>query len=168
MYDSDAWSLSVQEPSRGDTGARAGTLDTITFSAAISACAKGGQWEEALGLLSEMASEGVLLDTITYSAAILACEEAGAVCQCDSLYAEVFADGSLDHRPDSFSIDMDLHGLCASVARAAVRFVLTDLRWTASSSLPMRDLKVVTGFPFLLTPQPSSLYAISPPHRVVL
>ena len=33
--------------------------DTMTYSAAVSACEKGSQWEEALGLLREMASQGV-------------------------------------------------------------------------------------------------------------
>ena len=67
-----------------------------------------GQWEEALGLLWEMASKGVERDTITYNAAVSACEEAGSVCHCNALYAEAFADGLLDHRLDSFSIEMDL------------------------------------------------------------
>ena len=142
--------------------------DTVTYSAAISACEKGCQWEEELGLLREMTSEGVKQDTITYSVAISACEEAGAFCQSDALCAKAYADGLLDHQLDSFPTDMDLHCLCASVARSAVRFVLTDLRRTASSSLPMWDLNVVTGFSFLLTQQPSSLYEMSPPHRVVL
>ena len=99
-------------------------------------------------LLREMASQGVERDTITYSAAISACEEAGAVRQSDALYAEAFADGLLDHRHESFPTDMDIHSLCASVAWAAVRFVLTDLRRTASSSMQMRDLIVVSDFSF--------------------
>ena len=33
--------------------------NTITYNAAISACEKGGQWEEALGLLREMGSKGI-------------------------------------------------------------------------------------------------------------
>ena len=48
----------------------------ITYSAAISACAKGGKREEALGLLREMASK-VERDVITYNAAISACEKDG-------------------------------------------------------------------------------------------
>ena len=71
------------------------------------------------------------------------------------MYAEAYSDGLLDHRLESSPTDMDLHRLPASVARAAVRFVLADLRRTASSSLPMRDFNVVTGF-LLLTPLLSS------------
>ena len=87
-----------------------------------------------MGLLREMASQGVERNTITYNAAISACEEGGAVRQCDALYAEAYAVGLLDHRLETSPTDMDLHFLSASVARAAVRFVLSDLRRTALSS----------------------------------
>ena len=93
-----------------------------------------------------MLSEGIERNTITYSAAISACEEGGFVRQSDALYAEAHVDGLLDYRLVSCPTDIDMHGFCASVVRAAVRFVLTDLRQTASSSCPMRDLNVVTGF----------------------
>ena len=43
--------------------------NTITYSAAISACGKGAQWQRALLLLEDMQAEGVPADTITYSAA---------------------------------------------------------------------------------------------------
>ena len=140
--------------------------NTITYNAAISACAKGGQWEEALGLLSEMASKGVERNIITYSAAISACEEAGVVRQCDALYAEAYSAGLLDHRLESSPIDIDLHYLPASVARAAVRFVLANLRRTASSSLLMKDLYVVTGSHSSPRPFPSN--AISSQLRSAL
>jgi pentatricopeptide repeat protein len=49
--------------------------DVITFSAAISACTTGGQWEKALDLFREMQSRGIDPDVITFSAAISACEK---------------------------------------------------------------------------------------------
>ena len=39
--------------------------DTITYSAAISACEKGGQWQEALRLLDEMECKNLLPREIT-------------------------------------------------------------------------------------------------------
>merc|ERR1711907_889494 len=50
-------------------------LDTITYSAAISACERGQQWITATTLLREMQQWHMKLDTITYSAAISACEK---------------------------------------------------------------------------------------------
>ena len=46
---------------------------TITYSAAISACVKGEQWQQALDLLERMPGEGLERNTITYNAAISAC-----------------------------------------------------------------------------------------------
>ena len=56
------------------------TPDTITYSAAISACEKAGGIDgmnNTLKLLQEMKEEGITPDTISYSAAISACEKAG-------------------------------------------------------------------------------------------
>jgi pentatricopeptide repeat protein len=39
--------------------------DVITFSATISACEKGGQWQRALALLDEMRAARVAPDVIT-------------------------------------------------------------------------------------------------------
>ena len=49
--------------------------DVISYSAAISACEKGSQWEKALGLLQDMTCRGIKPDVISYSAAISACEK---------------------------------------------------------------------------------------------
>ena len=50
--------------------------DTTSYSAAISACEKGKQWEVALELLKECKT-WTTPDTISYSAAISACEKGG-------------------------------------------------------------------------------------------
>ncbi len=51
------------------------TPDVITYNAAISACDKGRQWQEALRLVYEMLAKGLTPDVITYNAAIFACEK---------------------------------------------------------------------------------------------
>ena len=51
--------------------------NTITYSAAISACEKAGDWVRALQLFQGMANSLVEANTITYNAAITACEKAG-------------------------------------------------------------------------------------------
>eukprot|EP00973_Karenia_brevis_P092825 12414284-Karenia_brevis.AAC.1 len=49
-------------------------LDVISFSAAISVCEKGGQWQHAW---AEMRGERLHLDVISFSAAISAQEKGG-------------------------------------------------------------------------------------------
>eukprot|EP00967_Tisochrysis_lutea_P006245 scaffold7418_cov31-Tisochrysis_lutea.AAC.3 len=51
--------------------------NTITYSAAISACDKAGEWTRALQLLRRMQTEGVPPDLIIFNAAIGACARAG-------------------------------------------------------------------------------------------
>ena len=49
--------------------------DVFAYNAAMSACEKCEQWQQALGLLAETRSANVLPNVITYNAAISACEE---------------------------------------------------------------------------------------------
>ena len=49
--------------------------NVISYNAAISACEKGSQWQEALELLAEMQAQGLEPNVISYSAAISACEK---------------------------------------------------------------------------------------------
>ena len=51
--------------------------NVISFSAAISACEKGGHWHEAVRLLSVMSWEDLSPDVISFSADISACEKGG-------------------------------------------------------------------------------------------
>ena len=51
------------------------TPDEISYNAAISACEKGKQWEEALRLLQQMTCRALTPDEISYSAAISAFEK---------------------------------------------------------------------------------------------
>ena len=57
---------------------RAGvTRDMISFSAAISACEKGGQWQTTLSLLEDIRWAGVILKVFSLTAAMSACERVG-------------------------------------------------------------------------------------------
>eukprot|EP00930_Biecheleria_cincta_P013433 TRINITY_DN11972_c7_g1_i1.p1 TRINITY_DN11972_c7_g1~~TRINITY_DN11972_c7_g1_i1.p1 ORF type:complete len:332 (-),score=69.50 TRINITY_DN11972_c7_g1_i1:21-1016(-) len=51
--------------------------DRIVYSACISACEKGGQWQHAIALLAEMAGFAVQRNSISYNATVSACEKAG-------------------------------------------------------------------------------------------
>ena len=48
------------------------------LNAAISACDKGGRWDQALVLLYRMEVSGITPDAVSYSAAIAACGHGGA------------------------------------------------------------------------------------------
>ncbi|CAE8614882.1 unnamed protein product, partial [Polarella glacialis] len=52
-------------------------VNVYHFSAAISACEKGGQWQQALNLLSLMPEASVAPNEITYNATMSACEKGG-------------------------------------------------------------------------------------------
>ena len=47
--------------------------NVITYFAAISACEKGGEWQQALGLLAVTQTADLVPNIITYNAAISAC-----------------------------------------------------------------------------------------------
>jgi pentatricopeptide repeat domain-containing protein 1 len=49
--------------------------NVITYSALISACAKGAQWQRAMAVFEEMKAAGVQPNDITYSALISACDK---------------------------------------------------------------------------------------------
>ena len=63
--------------------------NVITYSAAISACAKGLQPDHALRLLQDMQHQGLMPDVITYNAAISACEKGRTPQQALNLLQEM-------------------------------------------------------------------------------
>jgi len=76
------------------------TPNTISYSAAISACEKEGQWQQALILLREMESRGISPGTISYNAAISACEKGGQWQRALALLREMESRGIV---PDTIS-----------------------------------------------------------------
>ena len=56
----------------GEAGRRRVTGNVISYAAAISVYEKGGHWEQALSLLTEMQDEGVTRNVIGYIAAFSA------------------------------------------------------------------------------------------------
>ena len=68
------------------------TDDTITCNAAISACEKGEQWQQALELFERMWCESVKRDTITYNSAISAYEKSGQWQQALELFERMWCE----------------------------------------------------------------------------
>jgi pentatricopeptide repeat protein len=71
----------------------AGLKNVFHYSAAISACEKGGQWEKALQLLEEMRAKDVEPNVITYNATTSACEKGGQCEKALQLLEEMRAKG---------------------------------------------------------------------------
>ena len=69
------------------------STNACIYSAAISACSKGGCWERALGLLEEMHAVSLEPDVVSYNAAISACAKgkqwASALSLLDRMRLEV-------------------------------------------------------------------------------
>jgi len=66
-----------------------GQADLIAYSAAITACAKGAAWEQALLLVANLHAIRTKLDVITFGAGMSACEKAGVWQQSGFLLQDV-------------------------------------------------------------------------------
>jgi pentatricopeptide repeat protein len=117
----------------------------FTYSASISACEKGGQWERALQLLAEMQQKGVQPNVITYSAVIEVLERSKQREKVDEVYGQALRGGHYhhrehgsSHRSDSDTLTMDLHDFPTAVALASVRHVLRSLQ-------DRKALVIITG-----------------------
>ena len=62
--------------------------NVISYSAAISACGKGGKWEEALSLIKQMRSVDIEPNMFTYAASIQACAYAGQPAEALQIFDE--------------------------------------------------------------------------------
>ncbi len=65
----------------------------ISYNAAISACEKGGQWEQAMQLLQQMVKQGITPNVISYNAAISACEKVGQCEHAIKLFGDMEKEG---------------------------------------------------------------------------
>ncbi|CAK0863572.1 unnamed protein product [Prorocentrum cordatum] len=63
--------------------------DPISCNAGISACDRGGQWQQACLLIGEMRQARMAPDVISYSAGISACARGGQWQQALSLLSEM-------------------------------------------------------------------------------
>ena len=126
-------------------GRRGVEPDVISFSAAISACEKGGQWERALSLLEEMGRRGVEPDVVSFNAAL------DAVCAQQPVQARALwlRGVGLGHYVGFESNErghpkLDLHNLSEGAAETAVRWWLEERLPLLSN--PPEQLIIVTGW----------------------
>ena len=77
---------------------RAINPDVFSYSTAISACGKGGQWKSAVNLLREMVERGIQPNNISYSAAISACRRRPQWENAVNLLREMAERGTKQHQ----------------------------------------------------------------------
>merc|ERR1712054_276066 len=99
--------------------------DVISFSAAISACEKDGQWEKALQMLDEIQQRRLEPNVISFNAAISACEKSLHHREADRLYQEAGIAGFYSQFLISDLNRLDLHGASQQLANVIVRNFLT-------------------------------------------
>ena len=117
----------------------------ISLNAAISACEKGGQWEQALILFEAMPGSNVEPDMVSYNA-LLDCVE---IYSSNRLGGEIFQNGLLPmlQATSVFQyLQVDLHGLSEGSARLALQWWLSKTVARRLEVLDRLDCIVVTGY----------------------
>ena len=117
----------------------------ITFSAAIQACAAGGQPDRATQLFLDIETAGLQPDSVSYSALL------DATCtvyppQARTHYVEAVRRGMY---PQAAGYKLNLHDHSEGAAETAVRWWLTDVipqRLEEADGAPPKRLTIVTGW----------------------
>eukprot|EP00930_Biecheleria_cincta_P006424 TRINITY_DN107427_c0_g1_i1.p1 TRINITY_DN107427_c0_g1~~TRINITY_DN107427_c0_g1_i1.p1 ORF type:complete len:561 (-),score=91.93 TRINITY_DN107427_c0_g1_i1:197-1879(-) len=146
--------IDLLEQSRGIASLTTGAGGRC-FNAAISACERVMQWQEAVALLFQMRASRVHFTaaqggSATYYPVIAAACQAGKLHVGAMLYSHGLQDGEIWRSPKNVPGQvLDLHSLSADVARAAVvhellRFVAADSTSPVSSE-EVRELVVIIG-----------------------
>lgn len=72
--------------------------DVVAYNSVISGLARGGQWEDAWGILQSMTRAGVRPSTVTYNAVLAACER-GPFLKLVRAYVNSKLGGTVGHQP---------------------------------------------------------------------
>jgi pentatricopeptide repeat protein len=116
--------------------------NVISYSAAISACEKGRQYQKALDLLSKMEERGIQLNVISYSAAIECLFAAGKFGRALSIVQSGQKAGHYPHFGIS-DLKWDLHGLTLAVA--CMLLVNSLMLLVLLGDDVSKDILIVTG-----------------------
>ncbi|CAE8598249.1 unnamed protein product, partial [Polarella glacialis] len=116
--------------------------DDAVYTAAISCCEKGGQWQKALQLLHEAQCEPRLkVSIITYNAAISACEKAG---QWERSLRLLWGLQDAALAPDVVTYSAAISSLASSPSSASWSLALQLLRRSAGSEKRAARPNIVT------------------------
>eukprot|EP00397_Hematodinium_sp_SG-2012_P056480 GEMP01069724.1.p1 GENE.GEMP01069724.1~~GEMP01069724.1.p1 ORF type:complete len:310 (+),score=62.08 GEMP01069724.1:56-931(+) len=123
--------------------------NTISYSAAISACDRGGaHWVHALHLFATMQHLSIHRDTIAYVATISALEHSNQHHIASALYRDAYHATLWSHwkKTTEFALFADFHSYPASVAKAALRFIITEeLFGRRKDSVVLKDVVLIVG-----------------------
>jgi pentatricopeptide repeat protein len=139
----------VKQPLRGP--------DAVAYRLAISACARGGAWEEGIQLLEELRlMDGSGADVVAYTAAMNGCANAGEWQQALLLLGKMRQDGV---QPNEVTM-ASLFGACAT---ACAKLVAATSTTTSNTQQQQQQQQVVVSFrdethhPIMLPPQKKAL-----------
>ena len=119
--------------------------DDISYRAAISACQKASQWQQALILFGTMPGAAVLPSRITFNV-LLDCHE---IQVCQSLGGNIFQHGLLPILEESEAfqpLKLDLHDHSEGAARLTLQWWLSTIVAKRLEVSDRLDCIVVTGY----------------------
>jgi len=117
--------------------------DVITYSALISACEKGAQWQLARAVFEEMKAAGVKPEVQTYDPLITVLWQCSQRRTAMDLYVQASEAGVYPRQAELAVKEIDLHDVSPGAAQVALTLWLEAIA-EQSASIPAR-LKVVTG-----------------------
>jgi pentatricopeptide repeat protein len=134
--------------------------DVVTYTALISACNKGRQWERALAVNREMQQRGVRENEVTYATLVEAAGNAGQVEVAIELFERAMAAGFMQcytplgaplplgsERYDTV-YGVDLHGCSETICRICMLSWLRQLKrgQTTVMQLDQPYMEIITGW----------------------
>ena len=99
-----------------------------SYTAAMSACTRGGEWKIALELWGRMNARGVPADGPAYGAVVSACAEGGQVVRARKLLDAYRKDGRVHRRADTRVYDAALRACATAGEWSTAKTMLGEMK----------------------------------------